>query len=321
MPKTFKLAAAVLACAVALGAAASEYPQRPITMVSPFPPGGATDVITRAVAKSMGASLGQPVVVVNRPGAGTTIGGAYAAAQPADGYTLLMATNTTIVGARFLYKDLRYDPDRFEPVGIVGTAPMVLLSAKARGFRSTDDALAYARQHGQNTRIASQGPGTLSHLLAECLQSAAGLKMSHIPYKGTAEAMPALINGDVDLFYDTVGTGMTQAQGGTVDVLHATGPARMSTYPDVPTVAQAGVKDCQMQAWWTLVAPAGTPEAVLARLRQALQETMQHEEVRRSIASAGTEPADGRVQGYREMVSADVEKTGDLIERAGITLQ
>src|SRR5690606_8459276 len=155
-----------------------------------------------------------------RPGAGTTIGATYAAGQPADGYTLLLATNTTIVGARFLYKELKYDPDSFEPVGVLGTAPMVLLSANARGFKDTAAAIAYAEQHGEDARIASQGPGTLSHLLAECLQQAAKIKMTHVPYKGTAEALPPLMNGDVDLFYDTPGTGLQQADASTVGVLH-----------------------------------------------------------------------------------------------------
>lgn len=312
---------AVALLGIATTAGAGGYPERAITIVSPFPPGGATDVIARTVAKAMSDDLGQPMVVINRPGAGTTIGAAYAAAQPADGYTLLMATNTTIVSARFLYKDLKYDPDSFEPVGVVGTAPMVLLSAKARGFKGTDEAVAYAKQHGEDTRIASQGPGTLSHLLAECLQQASDLKMTHIPYKGTAEAMPPLINGDVDLFYDTPGTGLQQVDAGKVDVLHSTGPNRLASHPDIPTVAEAGMKECEMQAWWTLMAPAGTPQEAVSRLQTALQAVLKDEAVRKTIKTAGTEPAAGKVQGYREMVDADVKKTDELIQRAGIVLQ
>lgn len=312
--------AAGLLC-VAATAGASTYPERAITIVSPFPPGGATDVIARIVGKAMGADLGQSIVVVNRPGAGTTIGATYAAGQQADGYTLLLATNTTIVGARFLYKELKYDPDSFEPVGVLGTAPMVLLSAKARGFKDTEAAVAYAGQHGEDARIASQGPGTLSHLLAECLQQEAKIKMTHVPYKGTAEALPPLMNGDVDLFYDTPGTGLQQADAGTVGVLHSTGPDRLASHPDIPTVAETGMKACEMQAWWTLVAPAGTPPAAMARLQEALQTALKDDNVRKTIQTAGTEPSDGKAEGYRAMVRADVQKTGALIERAGIVLQ
>ncbi|MFA5489320.1 MAG: tripartite tricarboxylate transporter substrate binding protein [Candidimonas sp.] len=319
MVKQRFMAAALLCAATAAGA--SSYPERPITIVSPFPPGGATDVIARTLGKAMSADLGRPIVVVNRPGAGTTIGAAYAAAQPADGYTLLMATNTTIANARFLYKDLKYDPDSFESIGVVGTAPMVLLSANARDFKSTDDAVAYAKRHGEDARIASQGPGTLSHLLAECLQQASGAKMTHIPYKGTAEAMPPLINGDVDLFYDTPGTGLQQVDAGNVGVLHSTGPKRLSSHPDVPTVEEAGMKECEMQAWWTLVAPAGTPEAAVSRLQASLQAALKDDSVRKTIQTAGTEPSDGTTRGYKEMVDADVKKMGDLIQRAGIVLQ
>ncbi|WP_233161352.1 MULTISPECIES: tripartite tricarboxylate transporter substrate binding protein [unclassified Achromobacter] len=300
---------------------AEAFPDRPINIISPFPPGGATDVITRVVADAMSRQLKQPMIIINKPGGGTTIGAAYVAREKPDGYTLLMATSSTVVASRFLYKELRYNPDAFEPVGMVGYAPMIMLTSKKRGFRSTADLVDYAKQHPGALSIASQGTGTLSHLIAECFQATTGTKMVHIPYKGTAEAMPSLINGDVDAFYDTVGTGMAQVAGGKVDVLNSSGRQRMSAYPQIPTLTEQGYRDCEVVAWWSLLAPAGTPSDVVEKLQAALQFAMRDEAVRRKVLDAGTEPADGLVAGYKELVKKDVETTGRLIRQAGVVVQ
>lgn len=314
----FRLGVAVALSAMVCGVSAEPFPSRPVNIISPFPPGGATDVITRVVADAMSKQLRQPMIIINKPGGGTTIGAAYVAREKPDGYTLLMATSSTVVGSRFLYKDLRYDPDAFEPIGMVGYAPMIMLASKKRGFRNTADLVAYAKKNPGVLSVASQGTGTLSHLIAECFQSATGTNMVHIPYKGTSEAMPSLINGDVDVFYDTVGTGMAQVAGGKVDVLNSSGRQRMAGYPQIPTLTEQGYLNCEVVAWWSLLAPAGTPSEVVDALRAALQAAMGDEIVRRKVLEAGTEPGDGTASGYKELVQNDVVTTGRLIKQANV---
>ena len=323
---TLRLAGkAALAVALAgtsvLAHAQDAFPSHPINLVSPFPPGGATDMIARVLGDAMSKRLGQSVVVVNRPGGGTTIGAAYVARERPDGYTLLLATSSTLITSRFLYKNLQFDPDAMVPVGVVGTAPMILLTSKKRGFHDAAGLVDYARKHPGDLSVASQGSGTLSHLLAECFQSATQTRMTHIPYKGSSEAMPALINGDVDVFFDNVGTGMAQVKGGRAEVLGGSGRQRLSEYPEIPTLDEAGFPGCDLSAWWALMAPPATPPAVVARLNEALKAALKEDTVRRKILEAGTEPADGAIEPYAGLVRADVPLIGELVKRANVTVQ
>lgn len=215
-----KLLAAALLGAAALSAQADTYPSRPIKVVSPFPAGGATDVLTRVLAERMAKDLGQPMIVENKAGAGTSIGAAFVSREAPDGYTILMATNSTLVTNRYLYKELPYDPDGFAPIGMVGVGPLVLLSSPKRPFASTRDLVDYAKQNPGKLTFATFGPGTSSHLAGELFKQRAGIDILHVPFKGATQALPALISGDVDLFFDMVATGMPQAAAGKVKVRH-----------------------------------------------------------------------------------------------------
>src|SRR5690606_30679841 len=274
-----KIFAAAVLSGLMASAVAAGFPDRAITIVTPFPAGGATDALTRVLADHMGKTLGQSVIVENRAGAATTIGASHASRADNDGYTVLLATNSTLVTNRYLYKSLSYDPDAFAPVGMIGIGPMVLLATKKHGFKSVADVVDYAKKQPDTLSIASFGAGTSSHLAAEYFQQLADIELLHVPFKGSTQALPQLINGDVDVFFDMVSTGMPQVDAGKVDVLAITSKNRLTSLPQLPTVSEAGYSGFEMTAWFTLVAPPGTPSNIAATLREALQAALKDEEV------------------------------------------
>lgn len=321
----FKIGARIFA-AVMLGtlvniAAAASFPERPITVVTPFPAGGATDALTRVLAEHMGKTLGQTLIVENRAGAATTIGASYAAREKPDGYTVLLATNSTLVTNRFLYKTLSYDPDAFAPIGMIGIGPMVLLSSKKHGFKKPADVVSYAKKNPDALSIASFGAGTSSHLAAEYFQQVADIDMLHVPFKGSTQALPQLISGDIDLFFDMVSTGMPQVDGGKVDVLAITSKERLSSLPDLPTLSESGYPDFEMTAWFSLVAPQATPPAVTATLRKALQTALQDNIVRKRLLDMGIEPGDGSAEALAKQISTESPVIDALVKRANIVVQ
>lgn len=313
----------LVAClaATASVAAHAAFPERPITVVTPFPAGGATDALTRLLADNMGKTLGQPLIVENRAGAATTIGASYAAREKPDGYTILMATNSTLVTNRFLYKTLSYDPDKFAPIGMIGIGPMVLLGTKKDHFKNVAGIVDYAKQHPGALSIASFGSGTSSHLAAQYFQTQAEINMLHVPFKGSTQALPALINGEVDLFFDMVTTGMPQVQAGKVDVFGITSKQRLSSLPDIPTMDEQGYPGFNMTAWFTFVAPEGTPDSVTATLRNALQVALKDAAVRKQLLTMGIEPGDGTAKALAEQIQTEIPVIQDVVKQARIVVQ
>lgn len=316
-----KLLAAALLGAAALSAQADTYPSRPIKVVSPFPAGGATDVLTRVLAERMAKDLGQPMIVENKAGAGTSIGAAFVSREPPDGYTILMATNSTLVTNRYLYKELPYDPDGFAPIGMVGVGPLVLLSSPKRPFNSTQDVVAYAKQNPGKLTFATFGPGTSSHLAGELFKQRAGIDILHVPFKGATQALPALISGDVDLFFDMVATGMPQAAAGKVKVFAITSPGRLATEPALPTLAEQGYQGFDMTAWFSFVAPRGTPEPVLERLRKALADALADDAVKQRLLGMGIDPRSGTPAELQAQIRNEQPIVSQLIKQAGVALQ
>ena len=315
-----KLLAAALLGAAALSAQADTYPSRPIKVVSPFPAGGATDVLTRVLAERMASDLGQPMIVENKAGAGTSIGAAFVSREAPDGYTILMATNSTLVTNRYLYKELPYDPDGFAPIGMVGVGPLVLLSSPKRPFASTRDLVDYAKQNPGKLTFATFGPGTSSHLAGELFKQRAGIDILHVPFKGATQALPALISGDVDLFFDMVATGMPQAAAGKVKVA-ITSPGRLATEPALPTLAEQGYQGFDMTAWFSFVAPRGTPEPVLERLRKALADALADDAVKQRLLGMGIDPRSGTPAELQAQIRNEQPIVSQLIKQAGVALQ
>lgn len=315
---TFAAALALSACA---GLAHAAYPEQPITVVSPFPAGGATDVLTRILAARMSTALDQKVIVENKAGAGTTIGASYVARAQSDGYTLLMATNSTLVTNRYLYKSLPYDPDAYAPIGMVGVGPMILLSNKQNGIAKISDIVAQAKQRPAQLTFASFGPGTSSHLAGELFRREAGVELLHVPFKGATQALPALISGDVDVFFDMVATGMPQVTAGKLDVLGITSKNRLSTLPDVPTLAEQGYPSFDLSAWFSFVAPPGTPSDVLATLQQALTTTLQDPAVREKMLAMGIEPRSGTAVELTKQIRDEQPVVKKLVNQANLKPQ
>ncbi|ANN67813.1 Bug family tripartite tricarboxylate transporter substrate binding protein [Bordetella bronchialis] len=316
------IAAAALAALTAAGAAqAQTYPARPIKVISPFPAGGATDVLTRLLAERMGKDLGVAMIVENRAGAGTSIGASFVQREPADGYTILMATNSTLVTNRYLYKELPYDPDGFDPIGMVGIGPLVLLSSPKAPFSNTKELVDYARKHPGKVTFATFGPGTSSHLAAEQFKSLTGTDMLHVPFKGATQALPALISGDVDIFFDMVATGMPQADAGKVKVFGITSPQRLDSEPKLATLAEQGYPKFDITAWFSFVAPRHTSPEALAKLRAALADALKDETVRKKMLEMGIQPASGTPEALTAQIKAEQPVIQQLVRQANVALQ
>jgi len=315
---TFAAALALSACA---GLAQAAYPEQPVTIISPFPAGGATDVLTRILANRMSTALDQKIIVENKAGAGTTIGASYVARAQPDGYTLLMATNSTLVTNRYLYKSLPYDPDAYAPIGMVGIGPMILLVNHKNGFTKINDIMASAKKRSDPLTFASFGPGTSSHLAGELFKQESGIDLLHVPFKGATQALPALINGDVDMFFDMVATGMPQVTAGKLGVLGITSKTRLPTLPDVPTLAEQGYPSFDLSAWFSFVAPPDTPSEVLATLQQALKTTLQDPTVREKMLTMGIAPRSGTASELLEQIRSEQPVVEKLVKQAKLQPQ
>ena len=285
-----KLVTPLLAAALAATAAAAGFPDKPLTLVVPYPPGGATDTVARIVAKSMGQRLGQTVVVDNRAGAGTAIGaGAVAQAAP-DGYTLLISSNTTFTVNPALKSKLPYDAQKsFESIGLIGTSPLVLLANPALPANNVKELVALARAKPGSLAYGSFGNGTTSHFAGEMFKVVTGTDILHVPYKGSAPAMTDLIGGQVQLTFDTNVAALPMLQSHKVKALAVTSAQRSPSMPDVPTVAESGYPDFEMVPWITIVAPRGLPAPVRQALGKALADTLGDPAVRGDLVKAGVD--------------------------------
>jgi tripartite-type tricarboxylate transporter receptor subunit TctC len=318
--RVFKFAA-TLSLSICAGLAHAAYPDRPITIISPFPAGGATDVLTRILAERMGRALDQNMIVENKAGAGTTIGAGYVNRAKPDGYTLLMATNSTLVTNRFLYKSLPYDPDGFAPIGMVGIGPLILLANNKNDYKSTADVVKDAQARPGKLTFATFGPGTSSHLAGELFKQEADIDLLHVPFKGATQALPAVINGDIDLFFDMVATGMPQVDGGKLKVFAITGKSRLATLPDLPTMAEQGYPAFDLTAWFSFVAPPGTSPEVLATLQKALVTTLEDPQVREKMLALGIEPRTGTAKELVEQIKSEQPVIEKLVDQAGLERQ
>ena len=281
------LFAAVLAQAPAFGA---DFPEKPVTLVVPFPPGGATDTVARIVATGMGQRLGKAVIVDNKAGAGTTIGaGAVAQAAP-DGYTLLISSNTTFTVNPALKRKLPYDAQKsFESIGLIGTSPLVLLATPSLPANTVKEVVALAHAKPGGLAYGSFGNGTTSHFAGEMFKLMTGSDILHVPYKGSAPAMTDLIGGQVQLTFDTNVAALPMVQSGKVKAIAITSAKRSPSMPQVPTVAEAGYADYEMVPWITIVAPRGLPAPVQQALGKALAGTLADAGTRSELEKAGVD--------------------------------
>lgn len=269
---------------------AQAWPARPIRLVVPFPPGGLIDNMARLVGNRLVQELGQPVVIDNKPGAGGNVGAAEVARAPADGYTLLMASPALTISPA-VYKNLPYQPSQLAPVALLGRVPNVLLVNPASGIGKVQDLVGRAKAKPGQLNYASNGNGTSLHLSAELFKRRSETFITHVPYRGAAAAITALLSGEVDMMFDNLPSAIAQIQAGKLRALAVTTAQRSTALPDVPTLAEAGMDGFNVSAWFGVAAPAGLPAPVATRLADALQKVVQQPEVAAAMQRQGADPA------------------------------
>jgi len=318
MPQTL-LGGLLLAAALP---AASAYPERAVRIIVPFAAGATLDLMTRAVAEELAHQLGQPVVVENRAGASGIIGADAVAKAPADGYTLMMAPFSVLAVNASLHKNLPYDNLRdLAPVALVAVAPHVLLASAQLPYRTLADLLAAAKARPGQIAYASAGAGSSAHLATEVLLYKAGVKMAHVPYKGTAPAYNDLIPGRVAVMIDGVGAALPRIQSGQVRALGVTSPEPVDVLPGVPTLAQAGVPGYDVTPWYGMVAPRGTPEAVVAALNGAVNRALATEGLRRRFAEMGLQPRGGKSADFGAYMASETAKWREVGQEAHVSIE
>ncbi|MEY2782806.1 MAG: hypothetical protein RLZZ134_865 [Pseudomonadota bacterium] len=298
---------------------AQAWPARPIKLVVPFPPGGLIDNMARLVAPKLAQELGQAIVIDNKPGAGGNLGAAEVARTTADGYTLLMASPPLTISPA-LYAKLPYKPEQIAPVGLLGRVPNVLVVNPSSGIQSVAELTARIKAKPGQLNYASNGQGTSLHLSAELYKSQSGLFVTHIPYRGAAAALTAVMADEVNMMFDNLPSALGLINSGKLKALAVTTPQRSSVLPQVPTMEEAGIKGYQVFAWFGLAAPAGLPAPVQQKLEQALERVANQAEVKAAMQKAGAEPTWVNAQGMTSFMQADTAQWKRVAAYAKITL-
>src|SRR5271168_3388282 len=283
-----RLAAAVLACSFVAGAGAraeEPYPTRPITMVVPFAAGGPTDILGRIIAQAISPMLGQQVIVEDVTGAGGTIGAAKTARAAPDGYTMVMGNLGTHAASLGIYQNLPYDPRTdFEPVILVASTPMVLVTRKTLPLHTLDEVIAWAKANKGKATMGSAGVGSISHLTLLLFNHLAGADLTHVPYRGLSEAINDLLGGQIDTLFDQVVTATPHILNDSENAIVVTIPQRAPSIPNVPSSTEAGLPDLQTVAWTALFVPKGTPAAIVERVNSAVQKAMEDPSIQKRLA-------------------------------------
>ncbi|MBA2961908.1 MULTISPECIES: tripartite tricarboxylate transporter substrate binding protein [Ramlibacter] len=321
---TLRTAAALLAMLLGGSAfaqqqgAAGQYPSRPVRIIVPSSPGGGTDILARLLAKKLSDSLGQPFIVENRAGAGQALGIDVVSHATPDGYTLLMAASAIVLN-QVLSKKTSYDTVRdFAPVSLVSTVSNVLVVNPALPVKTERELIAYAQSHPGTLNYSSAGNGTSPHLSMELFRSMAGITMTHVPYKGSGPATVDLVSGHVQLSMPNILTAMPHIKAGTLRALGVTGPRRADALPDVPTIAQAGLPGYESVQWYGVLAPAGTPAAVVNKLQAEIVRAIQSPEVQASMASEGADPVGSSADEFATFIRGEIAKWAQVVKTAGI---
>lgn len=315
------LVSATLALGSMVPAAAQGWPEKPVTVVVPFAPGGTTDIIARTIGHKMGESLHQPVVVDNRPGAGGTLGASNVARATPDGYTLLLATVAHTM-APGIYRKLPYDFTRdLVPVGLVALTPNVLLVSPSLPVKSVAELIAYIKSHPGKVNYGSAGPGSTEHLSGELFRSMTGTDIVHVPYKGGAPMMTDLIAGQIQMAVETSPSAAPHVRSGKLRALAVTTAKRSSAYPGVPTLEESGIKGYEVTTWYALMAPRGTPEAVTRRLGTELAKALQGPDVLKRFEEQGVTAGDMTPAKLAEFIRLETERWGRVSKTAGVTAE
>lgn len=303
----------------AMSTAHAEYPDRPITLVVGFSAGGGSDLIARILAQTLSQKLHQSVVVENKPGAGGVLATRKVAREKPDGYTLLLGSAAAFVINPYIQKDIGYDPQHdFAPVSSVARFSYVLLGSNKLPMSSLAQVIAYAKAHPSRLNIGSAGVGSNTHLVAADFMAREGIKLTHVPYKGTAGALGDLIAGNIQLLFDSVPTILPQIRAGKVKAFGSTGETREAELPKLPTIAQSGLKGFHASNWFAVFAPAGTSPAVVKRLNEAINASLDDPALLKRFKASGNTALKGSPQDLARLVRTETASYRKLIENAGI---
>ncbi len=323
-PSLHRLAIAICAlCALAFGPTAAQaeaWPAKPISLIVPFPPGGTTDVLARTLGEKLSQSLGQPVIVESKPGAGATIGADYVAKARPDGYTLLVgAVHHTI--ATSVYRKLPYDFQKdLAPITTIAMVPNVLVVNADNPARSVAELVAQAKAQPSKVSYGSNGSGTAQHLIGTQFGNMTGTQILHVPYKGSGPLTTDLLGGQITMSFDTITPVLAHIKGGKLRALAVTTITRSSALPDVPTFDEAGLKGFNIGTWFGVLAPAATPKDILARLNTEMVKIIQSPDFRKRMAEIGAEPIGNSAEQMAKQIKDETEKFAQLVKQSNITV-
>jgi len=312
------LALAGMICSPAV--AQSRWPEKPIRLVVPYPPGGVSDALARNVARVLEKDFAQPIVIENRGGAGSNIGSDAVAKSTPDGYTVLLGSTANAVNMS-LYKKVAYDTLRdFTPISLLADVPNVLVVSSSLPFKSVGELIDHAKKKPDELTYASAGSGSPAHLAAELFNRGAGVQIRHVAYRGAGPAIIDVIGGRVDMMFTNLQAVFAGIEGGSLRLLATGGTTRWPAFPDVPTIAEAGVPGYEASAWYGLLAPAGTPSGVIARFQKALA-AVREPAAMEAIRKLGAEPVVSSPEALQTRLEADIKIYAKLIKEAGITVE
>jgi len=311
---------AVLLAVAATSAFAQGYPTKPAKVVVPYPPGGPTDIVARVVSQKLSEQMGQQFIVENRPGAGGNIGAEAVAKSPADGYTLLVATTAHAINPS-LFKNLGYNLTKdFAPVSLLTSGPLVIVANPSVPAKNVKELIAMGKAKPGSLNYASSGNGQSTHLSAELFATMAGIKMNHIPYKGSAPALTDVMGGQASLMFDTMLSAMPHVKNGKLKAIAVTSAARSPAAPDVPTVAESGLPGYEAIAWNGLLVPAGTPADVVAKLNAELKKALDAPDVKDRFSAQGFGAAWNTREAFAKFIQSELDKWAKVVKVSGATL-
>lgn len=319
-----RASAAMMAAGLpALGLAQAAYPSKPVRLIVPFPPGGATDLVARAIAERLQVALGQPFVVDNRSGASGNIGMAEAARAAPDGYTLVLGAPQTLTINPILFKKgLNFDVARdFAPIVVVASVPNVLVVTNRLPAKTPQELIAYARQHVGKLNYGSSSVGGTPHLSSEMFKAMTNTFILHVPYRGSAPALQDLIGGQIDLMFDNLPASLPHIKAGSVRALAVTTLKRSPSAPEIPTLDESGVKGFDSQGWFALLAPSGTPTPILERINAEVNTILATPEFRARLERVGAEAVGGSIDDFKQRIRSETERWSNVIRFANITAE
>jgi tripartite-type tricarboxylate transporter receptor subunit TctC len=310
--------AIIVAGAAACAAQAQTYPAHPVTLIIPFAPGGSTSIVGRVIAEKMAQTLGEKIIVDNRPGAGGTVGTRSVAISAPDGYTIGLGYTGTLAIGPTLYSKAGYDPRKdFSPIGLIGSAPNSLVVNPSFPATSVAELIAYAKANPGRVNFGSAGAGTASHITGAYFAKAAGITLAHVPYKGTGPALVDVIGGHIPMAFAPIPATHANVAGGQLRALAVTSAARSSLLPEVPTIAESGLPGFDASLSYGLIAPAGTPRPIIERLNKELRAALSSDEVRQQLAQDGADPTPGSPEDYASFIDKDEAKWSQVVRAIG----